>query len=260
MTSTTSPIIAQAQQQFEALLGVVAGPTKGELSAAGAELTIFRGLLRLGATLLGLFFEQRAAERPTGPVRSPDGTIVPYHDRRSTNYTSIFGKLTIWRHAFAMTGQPVVCPLDAELSLPERCYSDLLQEWAAYGATAGAYRESQTMLERLLELPLSVQAIETGVQEAATDVAEFATQSVVATAIEPPGRLLVVQVDGKAVPMVPAETGATPASRAVRRGKGQPSGTKKEAILRQAQDHGRVHDRAGRAQPGRGGGATAASG
>lgn len=30
--------------------------------------------------------------------------------------------------------------------------------------------------------------------------------------------------------MVPAETGAAPASRAVRRGKGQPSGTKKEAI------------------------------
>ena len=213
MTSTTSPIIAQAQEQFEALLEVVAGPGNRELSAAAAELTIFRGLLRLGATLLGLFFAQRGAARPVGPVISPAGVSLPYHDRRSIGYTSIFGKLTIWRHAFTVTGQPVICPLDAELSLPERCYSDLLLEWATYGATAGAYRESQTMLERLLELPVSVQAIETGVQEAATDVAAFAAQAVAATATEPPGRLLVAQADGKGVPMVPAETGAPPASR-----------------------------------------------
>src|SRR5215210_2908184 len=59
MTSTTSPIIAQAQDQFEALLEVVAGPGNRELSAAAAELTICRGLRRLGATRLGLFFEQR---------------------------------------------------------------------------------------------------------------------------------------------------------------------------------------------------------
>jgi hypothetical protein len=223
--------MAQAQQQFEALLGVIVGPGHRELSAAAAELTIFRGLLRLGATLLGLFFEQRGAERPAGPVRSPDGTSLPYHDRRSVSYMSIFGKLTIWRHAFTVPGQPVICPLDAELSLPARCYSDLLQEWAAYGATAGAYRESQEMLARLLELPVSVQAIETGVQEAAVDVAAFATQPVSAATTEPPGRLLVAQADGKRVPMVPAETGATPASRVVRRSKGQPSSTKKEAIV-----------------------------
>src|SRR3954454_22639543 len=99
MTSTPSPIIAQAQAQFEALLDVVAGPGNRELSAAGAELTIFRGLLRLGATLLGLFFEPRGAERPVGPVLTPAGVSVPYHDRRSIGYTSIFGKLTIWRHA-----------------------------------------------------------------------------------------------------------------------------------------------------------------
>jgi hypothetical protein len=231
MTSTTSPIIVQVQDQVEALLGVVTGPANRELSAAAAELTIFRGLLRLGATLLGLFFAERAAERPAGPVRSPHGVILPYHDRRSTSYVSIFGKLTIWRHAFALTGQSVVCPLDAELSLPARCYSDLLQEWAAYGATAGAYRESQTLLERLLGLEVSVQALETGLQEAATDVAEFASQPVTVTATEPPGRLLVVQADGKGVPMVPAETGAPPANRAARRGKGHPSGTKKEAIV-----------------------------
>jgi hypothetical protein len=100
MTSTTSPKIAQAQEPFEALLEVVAGPGNREVSAAAAELTIVRGLVRLGATLLGLFFAQRGAARPVGPVGSPAGVSLPDHDRWSRRYSSICGKLTIWRHAF----------------------------------------------------------------------------------------------------------------------------------------------------------------
>ena len=53
-----------------------------------------------------------------------------------------------------------LCPLDAELSLPARCYSDLLREWAVYGTTDESYRESQTVLERILGLSLSVQALD----------------------------------------------------------------------------------------------------
>src|SRR5215210_9104210 len=86
MTSTTGPIITQAQEQFEALLELVGGPGNRELSAAAAELTIFRGLLRLGATLLGPFFAQRGAERPVGPVVSPAGVSLPYHDRRGAGH------------------------------------------------------------------------------------------------------------------------------------------------------------------------------
>jgi len=231
MTSTTAPIIAEVQRQVEGLLTIVAGPDSRDLSAYDAEHRLFRQLLALGATLLQGFFDERAAARPGGPVLSVDGTVLPAHDQRSTSYFSIFGKLTVRRHAFTTTGQPVVFPLDAELSLPARCYSELLQEWATSGATDGAYRESQTVLERVLGLPLSVQAIETVVQEAAADVAEFATQPVAASVDQASGSVLVVQADGKGVPMVPAETGVAAATRAARRGKGPPGGTKKEAIV-----------------------------
>ena len=135
---------------------------------------------------------------------------LPYHARRSTSYTSIVGTLTIWRHAFAVTGQPVIGPLDAEVRLPARCSSALLLDWAAYGATAGAYRERQTRLERVLDLPVSVQAIETGVQEAAVEVAAFAAEPVAVPTSEPPGRLLVVQADRKGVPMVPRRSASAP--------------------------------------------------
>jgi hypothetical protein len=230
MTSTPDAIIAQVRAEVETLLGIVTGPASQRQSVAEVELAIFRQLLRLGATLLGLFFEARGAERPAEPVMSADGTRLRYHDRRSIGYVSIFGKLRIWRHAFIGPGQPVVCPLDAAVSLPERCYSDVLREWATYGATDGAYRASQAVLARVLGLTLSVQAIETAVQTDAADVAAFLTEPPTAGP-EAPGRLLVVQADGKGVPMVPSETGAPIGRRAIRRKRGQPPGTKREAIV-----------------------------
>lgn len=230
MTSTTEPIIAQVRAEVEGLLEIVTGPGSRQQSVAAVELTIFRQVLKLGATLLGLFCAARAAERPAAPVVSPDGTPLRYHDRRSIGYLSIFGKLRIWRHAFTAPGQPVVCPLDAALSLPERCYSDVLREWATYGAADGAYRESQTILERVLGVRLSVQAIETAVAEDAIDVAAFLVEPPAATP-EASGSLLVVQADGKGVPMVPAETGASVGQREVRRKRGQPRGIMREAIV-----------------------------
>jgi hypothetical protein len=183
-------------------------------------------LLALGAALLRLFLVTRAAVRPVGPVRSPAGTVLAYHDQRPTTYYSVFGKLVFCRHAFTAPGQPVVCPLDAALGLPERCYSDLLREWMAYGATDESYRESQTVLERVLGLSLSLQAWETTVAEAAVDVAGFYDQPRAPDAGASPETLLVVQADGKGVPLVPPE----PPPRPVRRGKGRPPATK-EAVV-----------------------------
>jgi hypothetical protein len=231
MTSTTDAIIAQVHREVEGLLGIVTGPGSQQQSAAAIESTIFRQVLKLGAMLLGLFFETRGAVKPVGPIRSEDGTPLRYHDRRSIGYLSIFGKLRVWRHAFTAPGQPVVCPLDGELSLPERCYSDVLREWATYGVTDGAYRASQTVLERVLGVTLSVQAIETAVAEDATDVAAFLTAPVVASPEARPGSLLVVQADGKGVPMVPGETGVPTRQREIRRKRGQPPGIKKEAMV-----------------------------
>jgi hypothetical protein len=230
MPSTTDPIIAQVRAELEGLLGLVTDPASQQQSAAGVELALLRRLLGLGALLLRVFFETRGAEKPAGPVLSEDGTELRYHDRRRTSYVSIFGKLAVWRHAFTAPGQPVVCPFDAALSLPERCYSDVLREWATSGATDGAYRASQTVLERVLGLTVSVQAIETAVAEDAEDVAAFLTEPPAARQ-EPPGRLLVVQADGKGVPLVPAETGAPVGQREIRRKRGQPPGVKREAIV-----------------------------
>jgi hypothetical protein len=68
------------------------------------------------------------------------------------------------------------------------------------------------------------------VAEDAVDVAAFLAEPPAAHS-EPPGSLLVVQADGKGVPMLPAETGAPVGQREVRRKRGQPRGIMREAIV-----------------------------
>ncbi|HET9974723.1 MAG TPA: ISKra4 family transposase [Streptosporangiaceae bacterium] len=226
MPPIAEPMIAQAQQQFQELVAYVTGPQTRGSTAYEVELALFRRLLALGAALLRLFFVSRAAEPPAGPVTGPDGTPLAYHDRRGTTYYAVFGKLAFRRHAYTAPGQPVVCPLDAALSLPPRCYSDLLREWMSYGATDEAYRETRTLLERILGLPLSVQALETTVAEDAVDVVAYYDQPPDPAAPTGAGTILVAQADGKGVPLVPAQ----PVPRPARRGKGHPPATK-EAVV-----------------------------
>jgi len=228
MASQTEAMVTEIAQQVQALLDAVTGAEAKTATAEAVELALFRRLLALGATLLRLFFLTRAASRPPEPVIGTGGVRLAYHDQRPTSYYSVFGKLSFRRHAYTAPGQPVVCPLDGALSLPARCYSGLLADWATYASTDAAYRESQTVLMRILGLPLSLQALETVVAEAAVDVGAFLEQPPPA---REPGRaetLLVVQADGKGVPMRP--TAGSP-TRPLRPGKGQPSGCMKEAIV-----------------------------
>src|SRR5688500_13583336 len=177
MAPTAEERIAQGRvegdEQYRQVLAYVLGAEGRAASAYVAELHIFRAVLAMGRLLLRLFCESRAAERPAGPVTGADGVVLSCHDRRPVTYLSVFGKVVFRRHAFTAPGQAMVYPLDAELSLPERCYSDLLREWSGFGSADATFGEVSAFLERILGLPLSVQALETTAQEDAIEVAAF---------------------------------------------------------------------------------------
>jgi hypothetical protein len=227
MTSNPEPIVQQLQHEFQNLLIYVRGPNAGSQVAYTVELTLFRRLLALGAALWRLFFVTRAAGHPAEPVTAPNGTHLTYHDQRPTTYYSVFGKVCFARSYITARGQAGCCPLDAELSLPARCYSDLLREWAIYGATDESYHESETVIERILGTSLSLEALATGVVQAGQDVTTFYEQPAAPTAPPPVGTILVVPADGKGVPMVQPP----PESSSVRLGKGQMHTKKKESVV-----------------------------
>jgi len=226
MPSNAEPIVQQIRDDMLALLTYVTGPEATSQTAYTVELTLFRRLLTLGAALLRLFFLSRAAVRPAAP-HAPDGTILTYYDQRDTSYFSVFGKLSFRRHSFRAPTQAGCCPLDAELSLPEHCYSDLLRDWTGYDVCDGAYRETVSTIERILGLELSVAALETNVTTDACDVAAFYAQPPAPRDPRPTGSILVVQADGKGVPMVQPPLPNPP----LRLGKGQKRTKKKEAIV-----------------------------
>jgi hypothetical protein len=227
MSSNPDQIVQQMQCDFQNLIAYVCDAEARTRTAAEVECTLFRRLLALGLQLLRLFFLTRAAQQPSTLPTTKTATPLPAHDRRSIDYVSVFGKLSVARQYFYARGSAGVCPLDAELSLPARCYSDLLRDWMAYDATDSAYRETATTLERILGLDLSVQSLERVVNDDACDVVTFYDHLPTTPTPVPLGTILVAQADGKGVPMVQPPLSTTP----VRLGKGQKRTKKKEAIV-----------------------------
>lgn len=226
MSSNSVQIIHQIHRDFQQLVEYVTSEESQSRTAYEVELTLFRRLLKLGLQLLRLFFVQQASVRCRESVYAPDGTRLKYHDMRQTTYFSVFGKVQFQRHYFHAPGHEGVYPLDAELSLPPRCYSDLLRDWAEYCITDESYNESIRVLRRILGLSVSKLALETGIQEDATDVVAFYEQKPVPQP-ETEGPILVAQADGKGVPMMRDE----PATQPARRSKGQKRTKKKEAVV-----------------------------
>lgn len=227
MSFNSEPIVQQVQTDFHNLIAYVTGPQARAQTAYAVELTLFRRVLALGAALLRLFLLTRAAERPAAPIAQATHQPIPYHDRRPIHYTSVFGPLVFARHYFYASDAAGICPLDADLSLPPTCHSDLLREWAADGFTDGTYRASSTTIERILGLTLGSQALETMAQLDALDVAAFYDQVLDPSPSSLPATVLVAQADGKGIPMVQPTADRNP----VRLGKGQKRTKKKEAIV-----------------------------
>jgi len=225
MSSNSDKIIRQLHHDFKELIEYVTDEDAQSRTAYEVELNLFRQLLALGAQLLRLFFVHRASIRPSEPVYAPDGARLGSQGQSQTSYYSVFGKVRFKRHYFYASGHGGVCPLDAELSLPPRCYSDLLRDWAEYCVTDESHDEAIKVLQRILGLSISKLALETSVREDAIDAVAFYEQKEAPPA-ETEGTILVAQADGKGVPMVRTE----PASKPARLGKGQKKTKKKEAV------------------------------
>jgi hypothetical protein len=225
MASNTETIVSQLRHDFEALVDYVSGPESSNHDVYTVELHLFRRLLALGAVLLKLFFRTRAATRPPTPT-TPEGHLMRYHGCRSLRYISIFGELSLKRHYFTAAGLPGLAPLDAELSLPQSAYSDLLREWGAYGASAQAYRENQALLQRLLGLNVPLASLQQQARRSAQDVDAFYAQPKARQAPLHTGSILVAQADGKGVPMI-----LPVVQEPARLETNQRRGTKKEAVV-----------------------------
>lgn len=226
MTLNSQGIIQEVRQEIEVLLEYVTGDEAQEAHAAEIERGLLRRLLRLGARLLLLFFIQRATAYPRTAQTSAQGEELPYQGQRTRHYFSIFGKLAVPRPYFYQSGVGGASPLDGELSLGADCYSEPLREMVEELAVCMTYEKAQHFVARYLGQSLSTRTVQQMIAHDASEVLTYYEQRP-APKVSEEGSILVLQGDGKGVPLVrPAAT-----VRKVRLGRGEKRNQKKEALV-----------------------------
>ncbi len=207
------------------------------------EETLFRHLLVLGNWLLQAFLDMAGTGDigPTLTVASdspsdPDQDLPRLEQSHRRPYLSIFGEMAIERTCYG-EGRVEAAPLDAQLHLPQRQYSYLLQQWLGSFVVDDAHAEAIRKLGTILGLAITVRASEDLNFEQASDVEVFQDRLPVPDAAEE-GPFLVVTADCKGVPLVrkalpPDEATDSPLPTVAnpRRGKGEKANKKKMAAV-----------------------------
>jgi hypothetical protein len=211
--------------ELETMLQFVTSEEAQTATAYQIEKGLFQLLLSLGAQLLLLFFQMRSQSCWRDPI-TVEGQEVPYNSEQKRVYFSIFGKVPIWRPYFYSTEAGGHTPLDAELSLGTDRYSDMVREIVEYLGVYVPYNKAVDIFKRILELGVSTRVQQTFVAEDSQDVLAYYEQKPTPKASNE-AEILVVQADGKGVPIILEKSSSEP----VRLGKGQKRGRKKEAIV-----------------------------
>ena len=216
--------IAKGEQALQALITFVR-ENAGQLAAHEAEKGIFKRLLPIGLAAMKLYFAQRGTGDVGPAVTRADGVLLPREQKlRGRDYFSIFGKFKVARTCYRAPAEPGIFPLDAQVNLPERCYSYFLQEWMTVFEVEHPFKESASFFAQLFDLEVAESVLMEVAKEAPQDYKDFYAQRPLSPE-DTIGELLVVSFDGKGVPMIKEEA----AKLQAKLGTGEKRQKKKEA-------------------------------
>jgi hypothetical protein len=225
MSANSQEIVQQVRQEFEAMITkMIPVNSLSSLTADAMERDLWKSMLQLGRGLMAAFLVHRAEEIAPAHVCLSETQVLPPHDSVERSYHCVFGKIRFERRYYYRPGQGAF-PADADLNLPINACSDLLREWQERLGASVPYTEANQILESFLGHPFSNRALQEALVEDAKQVLAFYEQAD-PPPCDPQATLLVVQADGKGVPLV-KDSDPTPCVRA---GKGARPG-KKEAIV-----------------------------
>ena len=179
-------------------------------------------------------FNQFLAEKGSGKkefIKTKNNEIIPFHSIKSRNYLSIFGDITIKRAYFWKSGVKGIFPFsNAELNLPTRIHSYLLDKWVQQRITEEPYQEALNSVANLFHLKITKQISQKITIESSQDVEGFYKEKSI---FVDEGSDIIIQADCKGIIMVPRERPETKLSEEfTRRAKGVSKiGTKKDSVV-----------------------------
>lgn len=195
-------IKSQSQEYLAQLYAQVEQAVRTGEAAHEVEHEIFRRVLQLGHQALGYYF-QLAGDGDQGErLQLEEGCPLRRLDlSRPKIYQSVFGEFELIRRVYAVReGQRHECiPLDAQLQLPQSTLSYLLQDWSQALAVEMPYQQAQSVLERILDVKISVSKQERVNVAMSADVSGY-LETIPAQPAQD-GEFVVISGDGKGVPI-----------------------------------------------------------
>jgi hypothetical protein len=155
-----------------------------------------------------------------------DHVSYPYVGQRNRRYVSLFGEVSVNRGYYWLKGVGSRCPLDEVLSLPERSFSDWIQQRLSELTLTMPYEDAVDIWSRWLGLSLSKRSSE----QLNTDHADYTLDYYSMRETPEVGAedsILVISADGKGIPMTRQDSPPPEA----RRGRGQNKTAKKESTV-----------------------------
>lgn len=218
--------ITEGDKEIKALFEYVQNHAT-EFELYDIEKYIFSAVMNVGLAALKCYFAQRGTGDIGSKLITENGIELPQTRRlRQKTYFSIFGKIKISRTCYRDRGYDGIMPLDAQVNLPVRCYSYLLQEWMNLCSVRDTFAESATTLNTLLGLDIKASRFEIVNQESTGSYDKFYKNKAMPSAQEE-GQIRVVSFDGKGVPVIKKEA----AKIQSRKGKGKKRQKTKEAMV-----------------------------
>jgi len=195
-----------------------------------SEEIIFHQLQKLGHILLQRVIAKHGDGSKERSIQSIEGEQVPRYGKKSRQYHSIFGPITIERAYYWKPGNKGTCPLDAKLNLPYHSQSYLLQKWVQSGVADNPYEQTSQDLSELLNINLSSSEQQLISRKVSERLPDYYKQK---NTQETEGEILVATSDCKGVAMVPSERPSQSKKNAsTRRGKGEKKkGLRKDAVV-----------------------------
>ncbi len=191
------------------------------------EYSIFQKLQQIGLAAMKCYFATNGTGDVGAKLVLDDGIILKKQsDLRSKVYFSIFGKINVPRTYYFLRNHPGVTPLDAQANLPDRSYSYLLQEWMDILSIRNTFDDSETTLEKLLNLKVCSSRFEVVNRETSIHYDAFYKEKKKPN-FESEGEINIISFDGKGVPVIKKEA----AKLKSRLGKGEKRQKKKEALV-----------------------------
>lgn len=193
--------IEEARREFNTILEyVLTGARNMEIHEV--ERSIYRMLLRLGRIMLELFVLSTGTGNKGKTLQGKDGRVYRYVGDSTRKYCSIFGEIAIARAYYRSEGHEGLFPLDAELNLPRRKYSYVLQDWIASKAVETSYERAAAAVNKELYLDVAHRPIQRVTRDCTEVVQEF-MDSLPPPPAELEGPILVHTVDCKGIRMRP---------------------------------------------------------